>query len=265
MEQETLKKLQETEAQILSVVDKFCELNNIPYSLYAGTALGAVRHRGFIPWDDDIDICMLREDYNRFLQLWRENPIEGYSLAGDDEPGCQINHSKILKDGTVLASKEELEKPVHHGIWLDIFALDKIPQDKSKRKRFLFWATIRLVYTRGYPIKNKGKFLELLSRIMLILPKKLQRKLKLYSDKKITKYNNSEKDCDLIGLEAPHSLRTIYPDTVMSEFEKINFGDYKFSISKQYDLMLRLKFGDYMQLPPESERVCKHNPEVIKF
>lgn len=119
MNDHDLKILQEVELEILSVVDDFCKKHRIPYSLYAGTALGAVRHRGFIPWDDDVDIAMTRENLNKLILAWKKNPLSGYYLETClDDPYCGTSHVKLRKDDTILLSKGEDETKGHHGIWL---------------------------------------------------------------------------------------------------------------------------------------------------
>ena len=139
MDQEVLRKLQLTELDILLAVDKFCNDNNINYSLFGGTALGAVRHGGFIPWDDDIDICMCRSDYEKFIRLWKKKSIGGFFLQ-DTNPDNKTTqtHSKVRKDNTVLATREEYEVPGHHGIWIDIFPIDKVPTSKLAKSRMFF-------------------------------------------------------------------------------------------------------------------------------
>ncbi len=267
MEQEILRKLQFVELDILTKVDEFCKKHVIKYSLYAGTLLGAVRHGGFIPWDDDIDIIMERNEYDRFLELFEKEGIEGYVLQGTNKSDYSgISHTKIRKDGTILASNEEMQTDTHHGIWLDVFPFDKVPTDKRKRKKFMFKAKLRLVYTRGYPYEKGGKFLKLLSKILLIPPRKMQLKIRNKIEKQIIdKYKDLKTDYEYICMGCPNDLRFIYKKELIENYSTLSFEGKDFSINADYDAVLKVKFGDYMQLPPEEERVCKHNPEVIKF
>ena len=136
METDVLNKLQETEFEILVEIARFCRDNHICYSLYGGTLLGAVRHKGFIPWDDDIDIVMTRDQYTRFCNEWKSKPIAGYYLENfETDKHTQNVHSKVRKDGTVFLSDIENEKIGHHGIWVDIFVMDKVPIETDKEKR----------------------------------------------------------------------------------------------------------------------------------
>lgn len=265
MEENVLKRLQAVETDILSVVDKFCKTHDIPYSVYGGTMIGAVRHGGFIPWDDDIDICMERGVYERFLRLWRENPIDGYAIAGDDEVGCAINHTKILKIGTVLSSKADVQKPIPHEIWVDVFAIDKIPNEPKKRKKFMRSAKLRLVYTRDMPYVNGGLLLNVASRLLLAKTKKHKQKLKEKYTRDIARYKDMTDDFGYIDLSCTDSLKCIYAKDIFDGMHETEFNGLSVSISDRYDHMLRAYYGDYMTLPPEEERVCRHNPEVIDF
>lgn len=265
MEESVLKKLQAVLTDILAVVDKFCKEHDIPYSVYGGTMIGAVRHKGFIPWDDDIDICMERGVYERFLRLWRENPIDGYYIAGDDEVGCLINHTKILKCGTVLSNKADLEKPIPHEIWVDVFAIDKIPTDPKKRKKFMRSAKLRLVYTRNMPYAGGGLLLNVASRLLLAKTKKHKQKLKEKYTRDVTRYKDATENFEYIDLSCTDSLRCVYEPNVFDGMHETEFNGLSVSISDHADHMLKAYYGDYMTLPPESERVCRHNPEVIDF
>ena len=264
MEQELLKRLQLTEEGILYEIDRFCDKYDIKYSLYAGTAIGAVRHKGFIPWDDDIDIYMERNEFERFLKLWEKSKNPNYYLQNPHDPECTINHAKIRKNNTSFFCKGE-RNDRHNGIWVDIFAFDRIPKNRIKRFKILFIAKLRLIYTRGYPVTNRGAFLNIVSRILLSIPKKWQKKLRFWSDKYVAKYADTDRDYDLMSLSSPEELAYVYPKELNNSFIKVPYDNYSFSLTSAYDEMLTINYGNYMELPPESERVCKHNPESLKF
>lgn len=266
MDNITLRKLQLVELEILVKVDEFCKKHNIKYSLYAGTALGAIRHGGFIPWDDDIDVCMERPEYERFLKLWREENIDGYYLQGTDKSDYYgINFSKIRKNGTKFGTEMDIKTYDHIGIFLDIFPFDKIPKDKKLRKKFLFDVKLWMIYTRGYPYTKGSKILELASRILLLKSRKRQLELRNKLEKKILSYQSMEDNYDLICLACPNDLKFMYPSNILDEIIEVDFEGHKVSLHKDYDTALTIKFGDYMQLPKEEDRVCKHEPAVLEF
>jgi lipopolysaccharide cholinephosphotransferase len=267
MDSITLRKLQLTELEILVKVDEFCKKHNIKYSLYAGTALGAIRHGGFIPWDDDIDIYMERNEYNRFLDLWDKEQIDGFTLEGTNKPDYTLlNHSKIRKNGTILASNEEMKRNTHHGIWLDIFPMDKVPTDKKKRKSFIFKAKLRMVYTRGFPFTKGSAFLKLVSKILLIPSRKTQLKIRNKLEKQIIDgYKDLDSGYEYMSLAASENFNMFFPSHCVEELSSITFEGKQFPVSKNLDEFLTLMYGDYMQLPKEEDRICKHNPEVLDF
>ena len=247
MQEDKLYKIKQGEKKILEIFDRFCKENGLNYSLFAGTALGAVRHKGFIPWDDDIDVCMTREEFEKFYEIWGEREVEGCYMQSKRHPEYPLNHEKIRS--TVSELKD---------IFIDIFPLDKLPIKKSLRKKMLFKAKLRLIYTRNYPYKAGGKILELASRMLLSLPKKTKKKIKKSCDAYVTKYKDMEKDFEYICLTCPDDLRYKYPQTIMRDLQPISFEGDDFTISSEYDTMLKILYGDYMVLPPENERVAKH-------
>ncbi len=267
MKSDDLRKLQLVELEILKEFDAFCKKHDLKYSLYAGTALGAVRHGGFIPWDDDVDVYMERNEYNRFLELWEKEKVDGYYLQGTNKPDYSgLNHSKIRKDRTVLASFEQMKEDCHHGIWVDIFPLDKVPTDKKKRKKFLFKAKLRMVYTRGVPFKKGSFVLRLISKILLIPSRKRQLKIRNKLEKQIIDgYKDLNSGYEYISLAASENFNMFFPAKVVEELSTINFEGEEFAVSKNYHEFLTLIYGDYMKLPPEEQRVCKHNPEVLEL
>lgn len=266
MDRELLKQVQNIETNMLEMVDRFCKEHQINYTLGYGTLLGAVRHKGPIPWDDDVDICMMRNDYNRFMELWKVANIEGYYLQETGRNSeSNINHAKIKKNGTVLASDRDFANNEHHGIWIDIFAMDKIPIDIKLRKRMLFWAKIRIIFTRNYPLKKNGKLMEILSKMILMIPKPVKKALKNYAEDYIEQYKNMEKDYEIINLAAPFLLKEFYPKGIMSNFIDIDYDGHQFKAVSDYVRMLTIRYGNYMKLPPEEERVCTHNPTHVQL
>lgn len=266
MEKRKLIKLQKIESKMLEEINTFCLINRINYSLAYGTLLGACRHGGPIPWDDDVDIAMSRNEYIKFIEKWKEKPIDGYYL---DEMGpktdSHINHTKIRKDGTILASKEEYDKNKHNGIWVDIFAIDKIPTNIKLRKKMLFWAKIRLVYTRDYPMLKGSKFEFILSKLMLSLPKTIKKKILIYADNYVQQYKDLEKDYELVSLAAPNVLYQFYDSDMMDEYKEIEYDGYKLTSIKYPEKMLATRYGDWKTLPPKEEQMCGHNPEILEF
>lgn len=132
MRELSLREIQEESLQILKVVDSFCKANGIRYAIAYGTLLGAVRHGGFIPWDDDIDICMLRPDYDRFCAAFK---ADGYELLNPSEDGdCWLGFSRVLDTEctAVQTLVPFVAPPRNTGMWIDVFPLDSVPDDHGE-------------------------------------------------------------------------------------------------------------------------------------
>jgi len=268
MKAEDLQKLKETETEILEVVDRYCHRYNIRYSLYAGTALGAVRHKGFIPWDDDIDIAMTREEFNRFCATWRRQPVQGYTLSClqyDDV--CSTCHAKIYKDNTLFIEEGMIEGIGHNGIWVDIFPLDKVGDANSQKK--VFRAATELILLSRANTRSRIDTINkrIIRQVVALIPKTIRKK-RIRSILRWLAWNDkqlSDSDYKQVSLSATYAFRYRFPKEMTDHTVKIEFEGRDFDIYSKYEEMLTIIYGDYMQLPPESERVCKHDPQKLKF
>ena len=159
---EALKKLQETELDILLVIAAFCEERGIEWFMDSGTALGAMRHGGFIPWDDDIDIGMMRGDYERFIELAQDGLPAGYSLQTFDNNETFAGlFAKVYKEGTAFHTKETIEAGCDQGIFVDVFPYDVLAADAGQRARQLktarTWQSASYLYhAKTITVPHKG-------------------------------------------------------------------------------------------------------------
>ena len=134
--EEQLSKIHEYEIEILEEIIRICEKHGIQYFSAGGTTLGAVRHNNIIPWDDDIDIGMLRPDYERFIRIAPEELKNGMFLQHySTEPLTPTYYAKVRKDGTVFAEEHMKELPIHKGVFVDVFPYDKVPENEQERKK----------------------------------------------------------------------------------------------------------------------------------
>ena len=267
MKANELKKLQSVEFDILRMIDEYCGKYHIQYSLYAGTALGAVRHKGFIPWDDDVDIAMTREEFNRFCHLWKKHPVDGYTLSClrfDDS--CSVCHAKVHKNDTVLLSKGEIESIGHHGIWLDIFPLDKVGDRKNQRAVFRKAAEL-IVLARANTRSTIDTPKKRITReIISLIPQSIRRKRIRKILRWLSENNKSLiSDYSIVSLSATYAFKYRFPEEMTKKTVQIEFNGKMFDIYSEYDQMLSTIYGDYMKLPPEDQRVCTHNPVKLVF
>ena len=261
-----LRKLQLTELEILKKIDEFCQKNNITYSLYGGTLLGAVRHKGFIPWDDDLDICMLRSDYQKFIDLWEKEGPKGYILQNKEIDGnFTQSFTKIRKDHTTFLQKEDLPVKYHTGIFVDVFPIDRIPDNFFFRIQFYIRCLFFQLYTREFVPKQGNIALRIGSKVLLtIIPKKYRKSQRKKMFEKITKYSFND-SLHTIGIETINSLMQLLPADLFESIEYLPFEGKKFMCTSKWSEYLKIKYGDYLSLPPKEEQIWKHDPLKIDF
>lgn len=259
--------LQRIENEILLFIKKICEENHISYFLAAGTVLGAVRHKGFIPWDDDVDLYMFREDYNRFREAMKGEADTPYKLLYiDTEPNYTLPLPKVIDTRTVLTQFRQREK-MQLGVYVDVFILDNVPDEEKERERYLrkvlflskLWSAAQNK-DNDVGVKGIKIFLKRIAKRLLWLvgPRYFAEKLDVLAQK----YNNTQtKLCGNMtystNLMEAFVPKTMYGKGVMLEFEGAMYqGPEK---TEEY---LRHFYGDYMQLPPIEQRVSKHHFEA---
>lgn len=263
---QTLRKLQMVQLEILKYIDFFCKKNNIRYSLSGGTLLGAVRHGGFIPWDDDLDICMLRSEYNRFVQLWNSCSHDKYLLQSkNDTPAFSQSFVKIRKNHTTFYQKGERFGVYHMGIFVDVFPIDRIPNGKLKEYLF-YWRVIRYqIFVREFIPPDASIISKLLLRIIFSLnSSKTRTKKRERLLKKITQYND-DNSLRLVGIDTINAMRKSFSSDLWNELTTIEFEESFFPCYANWEEYLTRFYGDYMKLPPKEEQTWYHRPIIIDF
>lgn len=264
--EETLRKLQLTQLEILKVFDCFCREHHLKYSLYAGSLLGAVRHKGFIPWDDDLDVCMPRSDYNQFIALWEQTNPNGYILQNkENTPAFWQSFSKIRKDHTTFLQEQREAGQYHTGIFLDVFPLDRIPDGGINRRLFKWHCMKYQLLTREFIPPRAGTVVRVGSSLILACtPERRREKVRQNELKKITQYNG-QRNLEVAAIETMASLEKTFASDMLDTYTELPFEDGTFMCFSKWDAYLSRKYGDYMQLPPEEERAWKHHPIIIDF
>lgn len=258
--EDILKKQQNILLELWTEFDVICKKHNIPYMLYAGSALGAVRHQGIIPWDDDLDVVMMRADYERFLEVaYNELDSEKFFLQKEFSNHWPMFFSKIRKNQTAFMERIIAKDPLmHQGIYMDIFACDNLSNNSLIRKLQFISARIvvaKSLYLRGYLTNS------ILKKVFMIcssiLPMAPFLKLIQMKGKDATKYVHTF----LAAGKSYH--KNIYPRCWLEESIYMDFHGKKAPVSKYYDAMLTTVYGDYMTPLPESERGCKIHAEIV--
>jgi lipopolysaccharide cholinephosphotransferase len=265
-EQVSLIEAQKIMKESLYIFDDFCKKYNLRYYLMFGTLIGAVRHADFIPWDDDLDICMPREDYDRLWEL-RENfddrfEINSYETYRDTwTPEIHVDNKELCRTFSKIFDKRLSKK-----VPIDIFVLDKIPNDIkviSKTKKRIIKDTNLLNFKYSF-VLSKNPIKRLIRKILLFIlkpvsSKKVCKKLEDYI-RFVSSKANGQKD---YLLYMPHQgTEFVYTNAIYcfspKLFEEpiyITFGERKLPCPKQYDVILSMIYGDYMQLPPKEKQI----------
>lgn len=246
--------------QILHEVDEFCKNNNIKYSLAYGTMIGAIRHKGFIPWDDDIDIMMLRPEYEKFVSSFNQYKPDLFSVASIETD--MDFHSPMAKIFCKSTIKDELGY-TKYGLAIDLFPIDKVSVSNNKlssvlRRKKLCWNlfTIKTMrWDEKRSLKNNVIML-LLKIIVSFIPYSfIHRIIRQF----VKKNYNLEEDYLLGCLYTPYYSRDIFPKDIFDYYISVQFEQSYFSCLKEYDVYLQKIYGDYMQLPPIEQRVPHHD------
>ena len=260
-----LHQVWQVEQEILDVIHDICKRNNLKYSLAYGTLLGAVRHSGFIPWDDDIDIIMPRKDYEELKRIWMDEAPKNYILmdyhTNHDNPNT---FTKIVKDNTTfLQDEDERSKSFHKGIFVDIVPGDLVASNWLSKKLQYIVSAIYLLYSRGYTSGNKG-IIGVIEKALLKAPRKNYYKYRVKAEKYLRKWNNSN-SAEIVFIETISESKMYFPSNIFDNLFEIQFNGKEYKAVVDFDAMLKTIYGDYMQLPPEEERVWHHHPLIIDF
>lgn len=263
--EELLPQVKQTELEILCIIDKFCKEHDIKYSLAYGTLIGAIRHKGFIPWDDDIDLWMPREDYEKFINLWLANPVDGYVIQNTDlEPTFTQNFTKIRKDNTAFIQGEEEKNATYHkGVFVDIFPLDRVANGGLKIKLQKIYAVLTMLFYRKFAPPTETGAKKIISKFFLaIIPKSKYENARKYFEKRYLSLCGNE-TCPFMSNATFDCLSKYFDADMLDSFTSLPFEGKEFMSVTKWDHALTKQYGDYMQLPPEEDRTWKHHPVLI--
>ena len=262
-----LKRLQGELLQMLLLVDRICKKHNISYCLGGGTLLGAVRHGGFIPWDDDADVFFLREEYEKFRAAALTEIGEDYFFQDNEtDPGSHYIYAKLRRNDSLYVTAFGDRQNMHKGIFLDIFVHDRTPDFWPARKLHL----LRTHYVRAMQVKSRtGEFYRRPPVLAGLLNRKLEKHDTAYWDRRVletvSRYRNRPAKYSFDGV-GEHLSHGVFPIAWIRETAELPFEGHMLSVPKEYDRYLRFSYGDdYMTPPAEELRTSAHGITRVKF
>jgi len=267
---EKLKAVQAAEYEILKEFDRICKKHNLEYFLDSGTALGAVRHQGFIPWDDDIDVGMARSAYERFLQVAPQELHSDYFLqTPKSDPQAPYYFTKLRTHNTEFVEWNKRHLQMHHGIYIDIFPYDNLPEkkpqafDRKCRRLYAFWCLRTIPDRVARPKQNLPWLMKaFIRRVLHILTLPVPRQWILaHMDRVFQTYNQTDTEW-VTCYQFPETFAIKRSDLLPTS--QGVFCGQSFPLPHHPTDYLTALFGNYMQLPPESERI-NHFANIVRF
>lgn len=250
--------LKTIECQMLKYVDQVCRENGLMYCLAYGSLLGAARHKGFIPWDDDIDIHMPHKDMETLKNILNDSDSP-YRMLSHDTQGYYYSFGKIIDNRTYVREHRYSEKIPELGVYIDVFQLDGLPEKNAEdhlkeinsvRAKLALYAYHGCRYRKNifYFLKKKLEWLAIKNQDIGIYQRKMYELQKQYD------FYESE---SVIDVGTPY--RYTFPRSIFDEIIDAEFEGVKMRIPKAFDAYLTKAYGDYMTLPPVEKRITHHD------
>lgn len=262
-------RIRKIQVEMMKEVHKICERHKIKYVLGYGTMLGAVRHKGFIPWDDDADILMLRRDYRKFVRACQKELPKKYFLQDECSDEYYLwGYSKLRNMNTVYVRCGQEHIPYKNGVFIDIFPLDNVPQLLTFRilQDGYCFVLKKMLWAKVGKNTEENPFIRLIYKILSPVPKSVIYKLRNIM---VCKGNKVSDRVRCLSVPAPGKYWNKKGNTLYSRYgfkrewildrEKCEFEGEFFWGTKDYDECLTYVYGDYMKLPPKEKRVA-HAP-----
>jgi len=262
------KEIQEVLLGILKEIDAFCRSHNIRYSLAGGSLLGALRHQGFIPWDDDADVFMPRPDYDRFVELFNKECKSHYHLLTQEhtEEKWYVNCYSKLEDSNTLSKEWGIRHSSKFGINVDIFPIDGLPEDIEQCKKICKRAG-HLTHLISLRQKKLSQLLTPHSGPPLAFIESRFRPMQYWLDKcqKLITTYDFETSPHAGAICGVYREREVFPRKVFESYAEYDFAGAKLMGLKDAETYLTSLYGDWRKLPPEGQREGKHRLEAYSL
>lgn len=253
--EEELKKVQKVHVELLAEVDRICRKHRIHYNMVGGTMLGAIRHRGHIPWDDDADLGFLRAESEKFRKVCKEelDSEKFYFQDIRDTPGYRWGYGKLRRKGTTFLRLHQEEMPYEQGIFIDLFPMDNVPDAPVLRQiHFALCFLLRKFLWSEIGRKADRSFLK---RRVYALMSRVPRETLLHWYEGLIRWTVGRRTemVRILTFPAPRGTYGFYRKWFLTQ-SRYPFSTITLTGARDYDGYLKHKFGDYHALPPESER-----------
>ena len=259
--------LQQKQLDILKAFIKVCDKYNLEYFLVYGTALGAIRHKGFIPWDDDIDVAMPRKDYDKYIELQKEYEGTPYFIQTFKSDPCYIyNYAKLRDSSTTFLENAFKNHRINQGVFIDVFPVDGMSREYGdrekigKRNKFI-WRQVYLSYLPALrrKVHKRTFFKDILLNIVAGLFYVFD--IAHYRNKRVERYVRKIplEEAKMAGILFGFSSKINCMDAdIFRETIEVPFEDITVKVPKQYDKYLTNLYRDYMKFPPKEQQVGHH-------
>lgn len=250
-----LRNIQFIQLEMLQEVDRICKKCNIHYNIIAGTLLGAIRHGGYIPWDDDADVALLRDEYEKFREACKTelDTTRFYFQDHQNTKGYRWGYGKLRRKNTLFLREFQEHMPYKQGIFIDIFPLDNVSDNYAVRsiQNFQCFCVRKVLWSKVGQIADKSFLKRKWFRLLAKIPEK---EIFRFYHGMILRYNKKKtRMVRILMFPTPNNeygyYRNWYECSIDVVFEGVTFQGIK-----DYDSYLTFKFGDYMQLPPVEKR-----------
>lgn len=262
-----IKRLHQIQLQMLKCFIELCSRHSLRYFLVGGSCLGSVRHKGFIPWDDDIDVAMPRNDYEAFMTIAQlELPSRYFLQNMKSEPDFPMCFAKLRDSRTTFIEKSLSEFRINHGVYIDIFPLDGYRNTKCFHFRNLIYGVAISRFFTTVPIKDKkDRLIKRILRKVINLMFNNYYVIRNKQDRLYKKYNYDDSDvvvnyCGAWGIKKEAVFKEYFGTGTVGLFEGVEV-----ILPESWDNYLAHLYGNYMKMPPFNERVCHHHCTTIDF
>lgn len=270
MKRLTIQEIQQVNLDIMKDIHKFCITNDIKYSLAYGSLLGAVRHKGFIPWDDDIDIWMTRPNFERFMSLYKTH--DKYRLVSVYDKDCLLGLGRVYETKDTFIEWDSKTCDGDIGVWVDICPIDAIPDDENARKRqytkvLKLWRHLGGARCDVTVIERNDGIASFFAFVKLCIKNIIRGNYHTIQKNLVTlcksfPFGTTTNCCYFMCLDAYNRKeQEVLKTADFFDYRLINFEDTQFYIIENYRSVLSEIYGNYMSLPPVDKRIPRHGAE----